>query len=226
MQGKLKARFNELLSHGAELLSPSRTISRYGQEFTDPYIREEEIVIAQKFFASSLNVLSYAAGKTHSFYSLCHDIITKEHTNIPGIKIDDVAKVLGIVQAAYHEFLNGMLCEPEYYFSAVNLDNFLTHSEELFTKKMHNEAGVLSAIVFEDTLKKIAAKNGLPSEKTADPLIDDLVKAGILNQPKAKILKGYATTRNYSLHANWNKLTPEDVGELIKGTRSLLAEYL
>ena len=63
-------------------------------------------------------------------------------------------------------------------------------------------------------------------KKTADPLIDELVKAGVFNQPKAKQLKGNASTRNFALHADWTKLTLTDVGELIRSVKILLADYL
>lgn len=107
-------------------------------------------------------------------------------------------------------------------FSAENFDDFLTHAEEYFNQSKPMEAGVLASVVFEDTLKKLAKKHA----KTADPLIDELVKAGVFNQPKAKQLKGNASTRNFALHADWANLTLADVGELIRGVRSLLTDYL
>ena len=43
---------------------------------------------------------------------------------------------------------------------------------------------------------------------------------------KGKRVKGFASVRNHSLHAEWDKFDIQDVGELIKGIRELIDQFL
>jgi uncharacterized protein YutE (UPF0331/DUF86 family) len=76
-------------------------------------------------------------------------------------------------------------------------------------------------------VKKIAARNNVATAgKTLEPLIDELVTAGVFTPVKAKRVKSHAGVRNYALHAEWNLIDLRDVWELIKGVRSLIEDYL
>jgi len=61
---------------------------------------------------------------------------------------------------------------------------------------------------------------------TLDPLIDELVKAGVFTPVKAKRVKAYTGVRNHADHAEWDAFDIRDVGEIINGTRELIEEFL
>ena len=89
------------------------------------------------------------------------------------------------------------------------------------------EASVLASAILEDSVKKIASRHGIKTGGVSlDPLIDELVKAGVFTLVKAKRVRGCAAVRNHALHAEWDEFDIRDVGELIKGTRELIEEFL
>jgi uncharacterized protein YutE (UPF0331/DUF86 family) len=59
-----------------------------------------------------------------------------------------------------------------------------------------------------------------------EPLIDELVKAGVFTPVKAKRIKAYAGVRNHALHAEWDDFDSRDVGEMVQGIRELIDEFL
>jgi uncharacterized protein YutE (UPF0331/DUF86 family) len=138
-----------------------------------------------------------------------------------------VQKILGVLKAVKAEAQAGLLQRVEDAAFATAFDDFLDHAEEFHKQQKPKEAAVLMAVVFEDAIKRIAAKNNVPhSGQTLDPLIDALIKASVLTPIKAKRLKAYAGVRNAALHAEWEKVDSKDVGEAIAGVRELLDQFL
>ena len=62
--------------------------------------------------------------------------------------------------------------------------------------------------------------------KTLDPMINDLKKAGIFNDLKAKQLRSWAAIRNKAAHGEFDQFKKEDVEQMIKGISNFLADYL
>jgi uncharacterized protein YutE (UPF0331/DUF86 family) len=144
-----------------------------------------------------------------------------------GIPAQVVTKLLGLLTSAQLEWSSGLLREIDYIIAAETFDDFLDHAVVYHKANKKIEAAVLGSAVFEDTVKKLAVKNGIETkEKTLDPLIDELASEGILTPVKAKRLKAYAGVRNKALHAEWDSFDIKDVGEMISGVRELIEQYL
>ncbi len=108
-----------------------------------------------------------------------------------------------------------------------SFDSFLDHAAQYHKGNKKIEAAVLGSAVLEDTVKKIAVKYGPnPGGFSLEELIDNLVKAGVITEVKAKRIRSYAGVRNSALHAEWDKFDIQDVGQLIKGTRELIEQFL
>ena len=89
------------------------------------------------------------------------------------------------------------------------------------------ESAILASAVLEDSLKRLAIKNGIAVEGVSlDPLIDELTKIGIFTPVKTKRMKAGAGVRNSALYAEWEKLDLKDVGTVIELVRELLDGYL
>lgn len=121
----------------------------------------------------------------------------------------------------------GFLKKAEYIFTATAFDDFLDHAEQFHKAGKKIESSVLSSIVFEDTLRKIASKHNVSNNgDSIEAIIDNLTKASAWTSVKAKRIKVYAAVRNKALHASWDEIEHRDVGELIKGVRELLEHDL
>ena len=135
--------------------------------------------------------------------------------------------MLGLLTGVKDEWDHGLLGKIEYIVAGATFDDFLDHAAQYHKGSKKIEAAVLGSAVLKDTVKKIAQKNGIQTGgKTLEPLINALVKANVLTSVKGKRVKAYAGVRNHALHAEWDKFDITDVGELIKGTRELIENYL
>lgn len=144
-----------------------------------------------------------------------------------GIPSRVVQKMYGLLESAHDEWQRGFLRKIEYIVVAEAFDDFLDHASAYHKGNKKIESSVLASAVLEDTIKRIAGKNGVETKgKTLDPLIDDLVKADVFTPVKAKRAKGLAGVRNHALHAEWDDFDIRDVGELISGVRDLIDNFL
>jgi uncharacterized protein YutE (UPF0331/DUF86 family) len=230
MREQFEQRFQQLIDSGETLTTNIRIVTKRGARgpytIEVPWIASENLASCNQWANSCLNLIKVVASTENIFYQQCLSLIEKENDQAAGFYVTTARKILGLLKATHDEYTQGLLTDPEFLFSAENFDEFLDHAEVFHKQNKKIEAAVLASVVFEDTLKKIAKKNNVPDGKTADPLIDDLCRAGIFTQPKAKRLKSYATTRNFALHANWDKLELQEIGELVRGSRDLIASFL
>ena len=138
-----------------------------------------------------------------------------------------VQKIFGLLLAVKDEWDRGLLRKIEYLIVAETFDDFLDYASHYHKGNKKVESSILACVVLEDTLKKIAKKNGISTKGISlEPLIDNLSKAGILTSVKAKRAKGFSGVRNHALHAEWDLFDIKDVGELISGTRELIENFL
>jgi uncharacterized protein YutE (UPF0331/DUF86 family) len=132
-----------------------------------------------------------------------------------------------LLNSAYDEWQYGLLKDIQYIVAAETFDDFLDHAASYHKSNKVIESSVLASSVLEDTIKKIANRNGLQGEgKSLEPLIDELARENVFTAVKAKRVKSYAGVRNHALHAEWDKIDIRDVGEMIRGIRELVENYL
>ena len=100
-------------------------------------------------------------------------------------------------------------------------------------KYNHIPAAVLAGTVLEKTLRGLCDRQNPPvpttkdngTSKTLNPLIDDLKKAGLYNEAKAKHLKVYADIRNHAAHGKNTEFNLDDVKDMIRGIERFISEY-
>ena len=71
-------------------------------------------------------------------------------------------------------------------------------------------------------MKKFKGKS-LPLTIKFDPVN---IRKDVFTPVKGKRVKGFASVRYHSLDAGWDTFDIQDVGELIKGTRELIDQFL
>ena len=117
--------------------------------------------------------------------------------------------------------------------------DYMGQAEQLLSeghggKLSHVPAAVLSGAVLEKALRTlcdqqqppIAQKTLKGDHKTLSPLIDELKKAGVFNEAKAKQLRAWADIRNLAAHGEFNQFKRADVEPMISGINNFLADYL
>lgn len=59
-----------------------------------------------------------------------------------------------------------------------------------------------------------------------NPLIDDLKKAGVFNELKAKQLRSWADVRNKAAHGEFDQFNRTDVEQMMIGVTNFLADHI
>lgn len=190
------------------------------------YFSEDLTQEVQKWISSSVNIISIVAPATSYFNKECEKIISDKDDK-SSIPTHIVKKLSGLLEALCDEIESGFFKQLEYILTASTFDDFLDHAEHFHKGGKKMESAVLSSIVFEDTIRKIAKKNGLEeSGNDLGTIINDLTNINIFTQVKAKRYTGYGAIRNKALHAQWEEFDLKDVGMLIKCGRELIEDYL
>jgi uncharacterized protein YutE (UPF0331/DUF86 family) len=220
MKEKIGQRFDDLVGQGEKLISEIPR-SRDGPETLVPQGRVPEY---QSWVSSAANLLRVVCLRDSHYVDECKRL--EKAMPVGGVHSSLFVKMLGVLRSAREEWAAGMLTRIEYIVAAATFDDFLDHAEDYHKANKKNEASVLASAVLEDTVKKIALKNSVNEKRSLDPIIDDLVTAGVFTPVKAKRVKAYAGTRNSALHADWDAFDIKDVGEMINGVRELIEEFL
>ena len=223
MKEKITKRFDELIDRGNTLANMIPRDSRGGDKYVVNVNRMDEY---QSWLSSSANLIKIIAEKNSHFVKEC-DRLWQHESLRDHVPSSVVRQMFGILKSAKNEWENGLLRRIEYIISAATFDDFLDHAAFYHRGNKKIESAVLASAVLEDTIKKIARKNNHnPSGKSLEELIDELVKLNIFTPVKAKRIKGYSGVRNSSLHAEWDEFDIRDVGEMIKGVRELVENFL
>lgn len=223
MKEIIEKKFTELLTTGQKLTN-SIPCDKYG----DPghWVEIKHIAEYHQWLTSVTNLVKLIAPANSIFMAECNRLMNDERFKI-GIPTRVVQQMYGVLNSALEEWEAGLLRKIEYIVVAETFDDFLDHATQFHKGNKKIESSVLASVVLEDTVKKIANRNDIdPKGLSLESLIDELIKKEVFTPVKAKRVKGFASVRNHSLHAEWEKFDIQDVGELIKGTRELIVQFL
>lgn len=222
MEKELENRCDVLIQRGDQIVGKIC----YYENRPSYWYRREEIAEIQAWIASVSNFFRLTSTPDTYYHQECSRILEDSDLR-RGVPFHIVQKLVGLLESIKDEIANGLLRKAEYLFIATTFDDFLEHASVYHRGNKKTESSVLASAVFEDTMRKIASKNGISeASRAVDAIIDDLTKANVFTPVKAKRLKGHAGVRNKALHAQWDDFDIKDVGELIKGTRELIDNYM
>lgn len=223
MKEIIEKKFTELLATGQELTN-SIPYDKYGSPVH--WVDVKRIAEYHQWLTSVANLVNLIAPANSIFMAECNRLMNDERFKI-GIPARVVQQMYGVLNSALEEWKAGLLRKIEYIVVAETFDDFLDHATQFHKGNKKIESSVLASVVLEDTVKKIANRNDIdPKGLSLELLINELIKKDVFTPVKAKRIKGFASVRNHSLHAEWEKFDIQDVGELIKGTRELIDRFL
>jgi len=137
------------------------------------------------------------------------------------------------------DFKNGFLGSLSAVIEAEVAADYMGQAEHLLAEGQtgkfdHVPAAVLCGAVLEKALRTLCGEQQPPistatsggEPKTLNPLIDDLKKAGVFNEAKAKQLRAWAAIRNHAAHGQFDQFNRKDVEQMIQGINNFLADYL
>src|SRR3954467_5064926 len=122
------------------------------------------------------------------------------------------------------DFEHGILDDLSLQVEAEIAGDYMGQAEQLLTEGQpgkfdHVPAAVLAGAVLEKALRALCVKQVPPidilnhkgEQKTMTPLIEELKRANVILETKAKQLRGYAGIRNDAAHGDFDKFSRHDV---------------
>lgn len=241
LEKKYIDRFDELIRAGETIEKNMKTISgrRFGSFVQPERVRQEpdkHVVDWSDFIQWRTNCLSLLSqiipvGHAHKKSSDDFGRLTN--------KLDHLQWGISTLKALKEDFEKGLLGDLLVQVEAEISGDYMGQAEQLLEEGQsgkfdHVPAAVLSGAVLEKALKTLCnlqqpaipvlKSNGEP--KTMNPLIDDLKKAGLFNEAKAKQLRAWADIRNHAAHGDFDQFNRKDVEQMINGVNNFLVDYL
>jgi len=96
--------------------------------------------------------------------------------------------------------------------------DFLETANNLLNEGEKDPAAVLSCIVLEDSLKRLAIKSNIEKAKNKELSVVAglLFRAGIIEKSTNQLIQSFKNLRNAALHAQWEQISAESVDLLLK----------
>jgi hypothetical protein len=240
LQKKYIARFIELIEVGEMIAGNITTISgRRHQNFvTGEYRKDPDKHVVDweafsKWRTNCISLLSLVIPQDHVHQSLIKNY--NKLSNSGDHVRWGLAAMKGLKEDLEKDLLGDLVSQVE---SSVAAD-YMGQAEKLLKEGQsekfdHVPAAVLAGAVLEKILRTLCNQQQPPiltikangESKTLNPLIDDLKKAGLFNEAKAKQLRSWADTRNHAAHGEFDQFTRNDVDQMLTGVNNFLADYL
>jgi hypothetical protein len=229
------ARFDDLIKEGTAILNSIvvHPPGNYGNVVMIYTTYNWDAQRVEKWKTNCLSLLHPLVGKGSK---LCGQVELLSSATGEKPKIQ---KALGILEAFRDDLDKGFLDDLLLKVEAEIAADYMGQAEGLLKEGKpgafdHVPAAVLSGAVLEKALRALCARqqpqipttNANGDNKTLNPLIDDLKKAGVFNELKAKQLRAWADIRNKAAHGEFAQFTKTDVEQMLAGISTFLADNL
>ena len=139
----------------------------------------------------------------------------------------DVGEFSALLLNLERDIAAGLLTSIADKARAETFDEFLEHGRAYLKDQRIKEAGVISGVVFEDTVRRICRKRGIvEAGVNLDSLISALTKIEVLTDTKAKRARVAAHVRTKATHAQWEGFDVGDVTATIDISQELIMTQL
>lgn len=169
-----------------------------------------------------LNLLMIVFGKDSDYYSNFKSLYNKD----PVPRSDTLETAIGIFSAAINDYESGFLFSVRNVISGEIFGDFVALSKEALREGQKDVAAVLACAALEDALKTYAGQHQLDvKEKSMQEIVSAIKSKGLISGAQKTLLNTMPKIRNYAMHANWDKITHEDVGSVIGFVEQFLLRH-
>ena len=135
----------------------------------------------------------------------------------------------GALSNLKHEIEAGLLGSLEKQISSGVLTDFIQLAHKALEDDSvgaKNVAAVLTAAVFEDTIRRMGKEfAGVMGRDDLEKVIGELKKAETLKAPQLGIALSYLSFRNHALHADWDQIDQSGVRGCLAFVEGLILEH-
>lgn len=233
---KYVTKLDELISTGKEICSQNERREGFSKGFTSRQDVPDEIHTVHPDYAkwkfSIVTILTQVLPKEHPYHNHVQSIGSM------GTNVNTIRNIIQLLQSVRDDLSEGFLSDVTRQIEMEISSDYMEQAENLVGETQggslnHVPAAVLAGAVLEKRLRKLCSEqvpeipvltdSGKP--KTLNPLIDDLKKARLFPETKAKELKLWADIRNNAAHGIFESFTRSDVEKMITGIKTFLSEF-
>lgn len=181
---------------------------------------------AAGWLISAANLLHAIAGNqlSHPYHTLVSTAKLYANTNQAW---NCATTMLGVLRQLKADFEAGLLTNLEAQVAAQTFDDLLDHAQEYLRQRRKEPAGVLTGVVFEDTIRKLCRRHNMTEEGiNLDALLSELVKKNVLLPIDRADCTTAARLRTSATHARWDEFGEENVKSVLAFTRRLIRDKL
>jgi hypothetical protein len=171
----------------------------------------------QQFYAwagSALNAIhgAFGADAAHSI-TFQTELASVQNNLIWSRKL---SAIVGIFLGAKSDVDGGYFFDLQRSISGELFGNIVALAKGALSEGHHTVAAVLACAALEDALKRYAAANDLDvTGKAMDEVVNALKSKGLVSGAQKALLGAMPRVRNHALHAEWDKITPQDAGSVL-----------
>jgi hypothetical protein len=238
---KTLARFDSLIAEGRNILASAQEISAATKQ---NWTTGQQVQIGKAHKKLDAEKLVEWRTKTATLLSLVIQPGHIHHKSVQKVAeiqcdYDQLQAAVSLTRGIKDDLEKGFLDDMATAIEAEIACDYMGQAEQLLAdshrgKFDHVPAAVLAGAVLENALRKLCdqqqppiaqkAQNG--SHKTLGPLIQELKKAGVFNEAKAKQLQAWADIRNLAAHGEFSQFKRSEVEPMIAGINSFLADHM
>ena len=128
----------------------------------------------------------------------------------------EVEPMKGVFLPAKADYEGGYLFNLTAAVSGEIFGDFVGLAKAALSDGHKDVAAVLACAALEDALKRFAELNTLDvANKDMTEVVNALKTKGLVSGAQKSLLDTMPRIRNYALHAEWSKITPQDAGSVL-----------
>ncbi len=198
---ELLKRFQELAAQGLHVLMKRRND---GTEYVDT----ESF---QRWASSAMHLVAAVFGEESPHYRN----LSKAYATYGG-QPSSLAATRGVFLAAKSDYEGGYLFRVEAALSGEIFGDFVVAAKAALADGQKDVAAVLACAALEDALKRFGRLKSLQVDwKAMQEVVNALKGKGLVSGAQKSLLDTMPKIRDAAMHADWGKITPQDVGSVI-----------
>jgi hypothetical protein len=180
------------------------------------YIQEKEKLNA--WLIKTKNIVEMAFGKNSPHYKEM-DRLTKGHVE----HSYEVKAIKGFLLGAHDDLEKGFLIGQEFLVAGEIFDTVLEEAK-LLNRTGHKDASaVLSRVVLENSLKRLARQEEIDDTLKASRINDVLKNFGMYSQPQWRLIQAWLDIGNSAAHGKFDEYNKDSVEKMIDGIEQFIA---
>jgi len=223
---------DKLIAEANRLLDLGRSLIEYGKTNSGKTLPEKvrEFTFWTTRTGEFINLLYPKESQYHLTFNEFRRKMKMD--NLHSFSFQLLFEVLGVLEAIKYEIENGLLDDINSLLQADIFADFLEMGEYLLKEGYKDAAAVIIGTVLEDTLRKLAEKNGIATTNdkgkklTIEPINIELTKKDVYNQLVKKQITSWADLRNNAAHGHFDQYDNKQVEYMLLFVQNFASDYL